>query len=637
MPGAMICAPNEPVRMPMGASGLAPTRTLMAPLSPLPSAVLQPRRLLTLAYLLAFATLFGVQSVAFKAVEPILLEHRFNDSDSYTWMGRVHRLMDGAPWYDKTEPRANWPFGERVHYERSFDALLLAGAVSLTPLLGPDDGLYWSGVVISPLFYLGVALALAWGASSLLGTWRGPLAVLLLSSQIAVLSYAYPGIADHHLVIMLLFVLTWALVSRVLRDPGSRRGALVAGGVAGLGLWVGLEFMLMVAVCHAALALSWIRRGAAAGHAAVSFSLGVLAVMAIALLVERPPQEWLVPEYDQISIVHLVIMAIAVAFWLTLTRVDQLGSKPSVAADRLRESLWCGCIAFGSILFFLPNFIFGPFVQLDPKAAAVLNSVGELMPLWKAGLFEVLLTLGVGLVAVPGLIYLLVKERATPRQDEWVFLAIAIAVYLPLGLAVARFAPYAELLMVIVAAEVLVRVVEGLGQRMPGMLTSMAAGTVITIALLATYFTTLLVYNTVRARLPMSCSSQLKPLAEFLTTLGAEQGTVFTIATMADLGPELLYWTPHRVIATPHWSNEQGAIALYDLLMSEDDVVAKRIVAARDINLFLSCSAYSQQMPFFARLVEGSGPDWIEKLPLPFFLEESYDLFATRLAAPTDQ
>jgi hypothetical protein len=68
--------------------------------------------------------------------------------------------------------------------------------------------------------------------------------------------------------------------------------------------------------------------------------------------------------------------------------------------------------------------------------------------------------------------------------------------------------------------------------------------------------------------------------------------------------------------------------------MAEDNEVPKRIVEERGINLFLICNTYSQQTPFFARLIEGRGPDWAEELPLPAFLDEHYDLFAARLAGP---
>ena len=58
--------------------------------------------------------------------------YELGDSDCYMRLVRVRELYNTGNWYDAVISRSNAPYGERLHWTRSFDVLLLAGAVPLS-------------------------------------------------------------------------------------------------------------------------------------------------------------------------------------------------------------------------------------------------------------------------------------------------------------------------------------------------------------------------------------------------------------------------------------------------------------------------------------------------------------------------
>lgn len=90
------------------------------------------------------------------------------DPDGYMRLNRVLQLHDGGAWFDSRDWRINPPEGHVQHWTRPLDAVLLAGAWLLEPLLGFRQGLHLWGVLFSPVC-LGLSLlALAWATEPVL-------------------------------------------------------------------------------------------------------------------------------------------------------------------------------------------------------------------------------------------------------------------------------------------------------------------------------------------------------------------------------------------------------------------------------------------------------------------------------------
>jgi len=97
------------------------------------------------------------------------------------------------------------------------------------------------------------------------------------------------------------------------------------------------------------------------------------------------------------------------------------------------------------------------------------------------------------------------------------------------------------------------------------------------------------------------------------------------IAAPVDNGPELLFRTPHRVLAAPYQRNASGNLDAYDFFAARDATEAHRIAARRDIDLVFFCPgdigmwlpAHPGSRHFVDQLSVGQVPSWLRPLPLP--------------------
>ena len=64
------------------------------------------------------------------------------DSDCYMHLIRVSDLYDTGRWYDPVLIRSNTPYGEKLHWSRPFDVLLLLGAVPISLLTDFESALF---------------------------------------------------------------------------------------------------------------------------------------------------------------------------------------------------------------------------------------------------------------------------------------------------------------------------------------------------------------------------------------------------------------------------------------------------------------------------------------------------------------
>ena len=66
----------------------------------------------------------------------------------------------------------------------------------------------------------------------------------------------------------------------------------------------------------AALALLWMWRGQPYLSRTVFFMVGLFAAISLALLIERPPSDWITPVYESISVVHWLLAAVGAISWM---------------------------------------------------------------------------------------------------------------------------------------------------------------------------------------------------------------------------------------------------------------------------------------------------------------------------------
>src|SRR3546814_18599237 len=88
---------------------------------------------------------------------------------------------------------------------------------------------------------------------------------------------------------------------RALRNPLDARPALAAGLAAGFGLWLSVEFLLVVGLCLGALGLPWLLAERARAAQSKFYTFGMSAILPLAPFVERPLDRLPAPSYHSVS------------------------------------------------------------------------------------------------------------------------------------------------------------------------------------------------------------------------------------------------------------------------------------------------------------------------------------------------
>jgi hypothetical protein len=286
--------------------------------------------------------LLAMGLVALVRYPEVLVGHQL-DADGYMRLVRVELLVDTWGWFDNRIPRSNWPYTDVLHWTRPLDLVILLLALPMAPFIGMAPALNASGSLVSPLFHLASCLALIWVVAPLASRQVRALAAPALLVQPVVLAYGLPGRADHHALITFLFVLAMGTAVRWLygvqagegeaaaaggsAPPAEEEGpdgavaataaadapgraarpegwAFLTGAICGLGIWVSPEFLLPLGLFLAAGGVHWILSGRAAVAPNLGLLMGLALALTVAMVLERPPREWLAVEYDRISIAH---------------------------------------------------------------------------------------------------------------------------------------------------------------------------------------------------------------------------------------------------------------------------------------------------------------------------------------------
>lgn len=594
-----------------------------------------------------------IQAAVVTVRAPAALEGRLVDPDDYMRLVRVEQLHVTGDWYGAHNARSNAPYGQTSHWTRPLDVLLLGGAWVLAPFLGFERGLFWAGALIGPLLQLVLVLLVPWCTSPLLDPHARRLAVLAILAQPAVMSYAIAGRADHHMLLLLAFVVVVGLVLRVLVRPDATRLAVIAGIVSAAGMWVSVEFLLAVGMALGALGVLWVVRGGAWTERNVAFATGLAVGVVLCLAAERAPGGWSSVEYDRLSIVHVSVGTLALSYWALVMLMEAWhGALRSVGGRGLSAAIGAAAGA-GAMDLLYPGFFGGPMAEVDPRIVALwLARVEEfqplLMPVSLVGLGRFLAYLGATVVCVPFLGWVLAREGDDARWPGWLYVTAGFAVFVPVALQRARFATYAEILMAITMMALLGRLLRRIehaplrnwrvpiriGATLGALVGFLAVGWVVQAAAGPRSGPGA---TTGAAPAPgMRSSCELPAISRYLADrqrLGREPKTVLAYL---DYGSELLYRTPHAVIGTPYHRNAAGILDSHRIFTARDDHVARSIMAVRGIDLVLVCprgvEAGVFRVPGAAptlhrRLSEGDAPAWLEEIALPSELAAEFRLY----------
>ncbi len=555
------------------------------------------------------------------------------------WLENWHNPSGG--WYDVLIARDNAPYGLVLHWTRLFDLLVLLGAAPLLVVgIGLHAALFVAGAAISPVLHLAALFAVIWAFAPLVGRDARPLLGLLFIAQPAVFSHFMAGRADHHSLIALIFVLLLGAMIRLLRAPQATSTAILAGVAAGVGLWVSEEGLLALALTYVALAAFWLWQNGAVALAGRRLSLALLITVLAAVAVERPPGDWMSLDLDRLSLVHVALAVAATVFWSTLALLPRTAS----VKVRLLAFAGAGLVPLALILVVAPRFFLGPMADMDPRIQPIwLDHVAEARSLLhgdRGSLGRLLVYLGPVLLGGIGLAQYIRARRSNP-SDLVVALYIAFNLFVFSFFAITqlRFAVPAE----IVALGPLVWLLDGAMAAASLRFGSARAALVrVTVVLAAAVGCTGLGLALVghgnagvlTVVTPTACP--LRSLAALLDDPEGLGASPKTILAFLDVGPELVYRTPHRSIGSPYHRNGAGIYDGWRALATDDVAEAQRLMQRRQVDWVLLCPSVPERAYFeqpngsaslYDRLLAGDVPAWLTPVPLPAALG-SFRLYA---------
>jgi hypothetical protein len=564
----------------------------------------------------AVGLIWAVTAAAVAIMHWGTVDDAFHSPDNAMRLAQVHALLDGAPWFDPHEPRLWPPVGYDTHWSRLLDAGI-GGLIVLFRQIAAPDLAERLARCLWPLLLSGPAVLACYASALRLGGPGAGRATLVgaLFTLLAIPGIFVPGEIDHHNAQVML---TLVMVACVLWCEDAPRFAAAAGIVGGLLLGVGLEasaLLVAVAAILGMLAIYDVR-----WHAPVrAFAVALSAATAIAWLGLTPSAFRFAPMCDELGVNSA---AAVVAGSAGLALVATVGGAWT-RAMRLTAMALTGALALGIFAAFEPRCLKGPFGLIDPA----------IFPLWFNNVQEVqsviAMVRGVGIdgvvrFAFPCLVIvsaLLVAWRGVRTPLAWAPLA-ALAVATVIAAGTIRMTMYVAWLGMPFVGVAVHLLTERMARPLVAQMGAAALASQPVVSLAVIWMVAAIAAPPAKsveaadaplwARDASACfrPDLYRPVAKL------PPGLIFGAL---ELGPSLLAFTPHSVIAAGYHRADQ-AILFEEAVMRGPADAAPAWLAERDVAYVMTCRdfpAYPDPRAFYNALLNDSAGPWLEAVELP--------------------
>ncbi|PZU58066.1 MAG: hypothetical protein DI547_11690 [Sphingobium sp.] len=541
----------------------------------------------------------------------------FRDTDDALRLVEVRQFLAGQSWFDVSQYRIDPPFGTSMHWSRLVD-LPIAGLILLfTPLAGTGMAERIASAIVPLMLTVALFVMFALAARRIGGERVALVSSLLLCFSVSILIQFHPMRIDHHnWQILMAAVTLWATF-----DPQPRRGGTIAGLAVAFWLHVSAEAMPYVALFGGLYGLRVIARAAEWPrllHFAATLALGSFALLLGVRGWPAAATYWC----DAMSPTFLWPLFV-VALMLPLGS-HLIGEHSPVR--RLLVLAIAAVAGAGTYLLSGRQCLGGPFEALDPL---VYNDwylfVSEGRPLWEQSVAAMLIVIA----PLPlGLVGGLIAMRSSPDRTTWLrwvqLMFLALGAF-AIAMVVMRAITVAHLLLLPGAAVLLIAAwkrARAITATIPRILatTGLFVLTPIGAQMLLMPLSGIDMEKTANSTDDMArrdCS-----IPEGYAALAAlPTGIIFA---PLDIGPFVLAFTPHSVIATGH---HRANLAMREVIRGFRAPAdqARTIVTDRNADYVAYCPGwkevrrYTSQSPngLLADLEHNRPPAWLRPVPMP--------------------
>lgn len=536
------------------------------------------------------------------------------DTDDNLRMMQVRALLEGQGWYDLRQYRLNPPYGADIHWSRLVDLPIAGLKLGLTPLLGGRSA-ELVAVAAAPLLPMLVAMgSLAIVVRRLVDGKAWPVALALLLCAASARGMWAPLRLDHHGWQLAMLALALA----ALTDRKRARGGALLGAATACSFAIGMELLLYFALAGAVTVVRWIiDAGQAKRLFAYGLALGGGCALAFLLFASEANRA---PVCDALSPVWLSGMVLAGALSVALAL-----ASPADARWRLGAAAAGGAALAAAFALAWPHCL-GRLEGATPELEQLwLSRVREAMPIYRHGWRTALMVATLPVFGLVGHALMLWRHRRQrDRLIAWAALALPATLAAALLLWQTRAGPAAQLLAIPGATALVWTMARWfLGLKSPLVrVVGVALAFVVASGIAGGYALRWFPSEVSEYRRQVNLANSRCPTLAALRPVA--QQPPGNVLTFVDLGPRLITVTPHNAVIGPYHRNARQIV---DVMRAWRGSLANARATVRRyrIDYVLICphlsesTVYRSEAPngFYARLLRGDAPPWLEPVPLP--------------------
>ncbi len=568
------------------------------------------------------------------------------DPDTWLRLTLVRDWIMGGGWYDHLVHRSNAPFAPVPSpWTRPLDLVLAALAWAQPHDTDLSLRLIRAGL-LAPVLWMGLLVA------GMMRCMRVLMPIPSAAVMVALLAitlqpmwnYFSLGNADHHAPLAALFV--W-IIGGVLTERPSARLMFVTGLLFGLQLWISVEAMILIALVYAWYGASWLMGNRDSMRALCWLAFGAALMAFAAILIERPPSAWLTPIPDSISIMQAATLGFCCLYALMLNL-----SPARTLPERAVTALFGLSLLVLAIASTYPQLFAGPMAGVDPFIRTdFLPRISEARPAYK---MRHLLLFAFIMLPVAGLtlnaLSLIKREcrflaphhsRALAFfltatlilyfcQQRWNYYLLPLSIIAVAPLLAALFTPEHPLVRGHWPANLLATLPENeqMQRRLPLALMLFAFPVLLMLAnnhreKIADFFhqprSNTDAADDERFAARDTCYETARELIRSGALVKAMPKGEHTLLLPTDLGTEILFFTPYRIVASNYHREGTGVKYVWDAEKITREHTLRTTLAARHIDTLLLCPNIEPvEGNLFGAYIDGKKlPAWLDKIPYP--------------------